>query len=323
MQTRYERWQVSKAVLCVIALGACSHSDPDSMEGYVEGDYLYLAAPQAGYLQALAAVRGSRVTAGTQVFAIAPDPDDRGLAEAQARTQSAQAKLENLKAPRREAEITAQQASERAGQAALALAESQLRQQTSLLAKGFVSSARVDEARSARDQAAAQLAALQSQIALSRNSVGRPGELRAAQADVTAAASIADQKQWLLSKKSVNAPAAGVIAETYFQPGEWVSAGAPVASLLPDTQRHIRFFVPQARVATLSLNQTIEARCDGCAEPIRAHIDFIASEAEYTPPVIYSRNSRAKLVFRVEAVPALNDAAKLPPGVPVDIRVLR
>jgi HlyD family secretion protein len=65
----------------------------------------------------------------------------------------------------------------------------------------------------------------------------------------------------------------------------------------------------------------VEAGCDGCATPIRAAIDFIAPQAEYTPPVIYSRGSREKLVFRVEAAPALEQAATLRPGLPVDVRL--
>ena len=100
-----------------------------------------------------------------------------------------------------------------------------------------------------------------------------------------------------------------------------IAAGAPVASLLPDTRRRLRFYVPETVVGTLQPGQAVEARCDGCAAPIRATIDFIAPQAEYTPPVIYSRGTREKLVFRVEAAPAPDDARRLRPGLPVDVRL--
>jgi HlyD family secretion protein len=110
------------------------------------------------------------------------------------------------------------------------------------------------------------------------------------------------------------------VADTYYRPGEWVPAGAPVASLLPDARRRLRFYVPETMVAGLAPGQPVVATCDGCAAPIRATIDFIAPQAEYTPPVIYSTGSREKLVFRVEAAPAAEQAAALRPGLPVDVR---
>jgi HlyD family secretion protein len=126
----------------------------------------------------------------------------------------------------------------------------------------------------------------------------------------------------VVERKAVSAPAAGEVTETYYRPGEWVPAGAAVASLLPDNRRKLRFYVPETALAGLKPGQAVEAACDGCAQPIRASIDFIAPQAEYTPPVIYSRGSREKLVFRIEAAPAPEQAASLRPGLPVDVRLL-
>ena len=145
--------------------------------------------------------------------------------------------------------------------------------------------------------------------------------MRGAEADLQAAAALAEQKRWVVERKAVNAPTAGEVSETYYRPGEWVPAGAAVASLLPDARRRLRFYVPETELATLKPGQKIEAGCDGCAASIRATIDFIAAQAEYTPPVIYSRGSREKLVFRVEAAPDAEQAATLRPGLPVDVRL--
>ena len=69
----------------------------------------------------------------------------------------------------------------------------------------------------------------------------------------------------------------------------------------------------------MKVGQAVKLACDGCGAPIDAKVTFIASQAEYTPPVIYSKDNRAKLVFLVEARPAPGDAARLHPGQPVDV----
>ena len=153
--------------------------------------------------------------------------------------------------------------------------------------------------------------------------LGRQAEVKGAEADLNAATAQAAQKRWVVERKTVVAPAAGEIAETYYRPGEWVPAGAPVASLLPDNRRRLRFFVPEQVVATIKPGDAVEASCDACADPIKATVDFVAPQAEYTPPVIYSRGSREKLVFRVEALPPADQAARLRPGLPVDVRLAR
>ncbi len=120
----------------------------------------------------------------------------------------------------------------------------------------------------------------------------------------------------------VTSPAEGEIVETYYAPGEWVAPGAPVASLLPDGKRRIRFFVPETALAGIGPGTAVQVFCDGCQAPIAATVDFVAARAEYTPPVIYSRGSREKLVFRVEAVPAPGPAARINPGLPVDVKLV-
>lgn len=312
-------WLLAAALAALLA--ACGNGRPASFQGYVEGEYLYLAAPQAGYLKSLDSPRGSRVKEGQAVFAISGDPDSQTLAEAEARTGSARQKLKNLSEPRRLPEIATLEAQVRAADAALQLAQSQLRQQETLARQRFVSQARLDEAMTARDRSAAELEAARQQLAGFRISLGRQAEVSGAEADVEAAVAVAAQKRWLVDRKAVGAPAAGEIADTYYRPGEWVPAGAAVASLLPDARRRLRFYVPATLIATIQPGQSVEARCDGCGEPIQATIDFIAPQVEYTPPVIYSRGSREKLVFRIEAAPAPAQAATLRPGLPVDVRL--
>ena len=302
-------------------LNGCGEQTAPGYQGYIEGEYLYLAAPQAGYLKSLDAPRGSRVQAGQAVFAIATDPDAQALAEAEARAGAAREKVENLREPRRPPEIAALEANLQAALASQRLARTRLQQQESLARAKFVSQAALDEARSAFEQASAQVEANRQQLATSRATFGRQSEVRGAEADLQAAAALAEQKRWVVERKAVSAPAAGEVSETYYRPGEWVPAGAAVASLLPDARRRLRFYVPETELSALQPGQKVDAGCDGCAAPIRATVDFVAAQAEYTPPVIYSRGSREKLVFRVEAAPDPEQAASLRPGLPVDVRL--
>jgi len=275
----------------------------------------------AGYLETLQAARGSRVAEGASVFSVAADPEQQGLREAEARESGAREKVRNLSEPRRPPEVATMEAQLHVAMASLQLSERQLQQQEALAAKGYISSARLDEVRAARARDAAQVDAARQQLATFRATLGRVPEMRAAEADVEAARAQVAQKRWQVDKKAVAAPAAGEIADTYYRQGEWVPAGQPVVSLLPDSMRRIRFFVPETIVANLRPGRIVEAICDGCAGPIRGTVNFIAPQAEYTPPVIYSRGSREKLMFRVEAAPAPEQAAALRPGLPVDVRL--
>ncbi len=120
-----------------------------------------------------------------------------------------------------------------------------------------------------------------------------------------------------LARRQVASPAAGTIQQVYFRPGEMVAAGRPVVALLPPGNVKIRFFVPQAVLPTISLNDMVTVRCDGCAPDLTARVSFISRTAEYTPPVIYSLEERAKLVFLIEARPQHPDNLRV--GQPVTV----
>lgn len=317
-------YRITRLFLIVLTslflLEACNDKQKHCFQGYVEGDYLYLAAPGAGYLNSLNVDRGSFVEAGAIVFSVDDEPEQLELSEAESQMISAQERVVNLQEPRRQPEIAEMQAQLQAKEANLRFAEAQLKRFESLIQKGFISEAGIDEARSSRDQAAAQVEAARKQLVIYRINLGRKPEIRGAEADLKATGAKIQQIRWQVDKKSVSTPSNGQITETYFRPGEWVPAGQPVLSFLPDDRRRIRFFVPETEIGGIRLGQEVEAGCDGCPAPVLARVTFIAPQAEYTPPVIYSRETRAKLVFRVEASPQPGEARSLHPGLPMDVR---
>jgi HlyD family secretion protein len=106
-----------------------------------------------------------------------------------------------------------------------------------------------------------------------------------------------------LDRRRVVSPAAGKIQEVYYRVGEMVQSGRPIVSLLPPGNVKVRFFVPQAVLPTIRIGDRIAVQCDGCAGDLVARVRFISAQAEFTPPIIYSQEERARLVFRVEAIP--------------------
>lgn len=306
------------ALASALALAACDNDKNGAWQGYVEGEYVLLASPYAGQLQKLYVRRGEQTQAGKPVFALEQEAERAARLEAEQRLMSAVARLENLRVPRRAPEIEALRAELRQAQAALELSQANLAREEDLLRSGATARARYDEAKSALARDRARVSEAQAQLKNAQMPLGREAEVKAAQGEVEAAKAALAQAAWRLEQKSVAAPMAALVHDTFFVEGEWVPAGRPVASLLPPGNVKVRFYVPQAALVSVPVGKPIEVRCDGCPAPIEAKVSFVSSQAEYTPPVLYSKDSRAKLVFLAEA---RLEAASLRPGQPVDVRL--
>lgn len=301
-----------------LVLAACSNSAPPPLQGYVEGEYVRVAAPFAGTLLRLDVARGAQVAPGTALFTLESESEDAARREAQARVRQAEAQLEDLRKGRRPTEIAAVRAQLAQAEAAAALSARELARQEDLVAKGFVSRQALDQARAARDRDRDRVAELRANVATAVAG-SRPDEIRAAEAQVAAANQALAQADWRLEQKSVASTVAGPVADTLFVPGEWVPAGAPVVSILPPGNVKIRFFVPEPQLAGIKVGRAVALACDGCRAGLTGAVSFVAAQAEFTPPFIFSKDTRSKLVFLVEARVAPADAAALHPGQPMDV----
>lgn len=126
--------------------------------------------------------------------------------------------------------------------------------------------------------------------------------------------------EWDLSQKHQAAPQAGLVFDILYRQGEWVPAGRPAVVLLPPQNIKVRAFVPQAQIGTIHPGDTVRVTVDGVREPFVGKVSFISPKAEYTPPVLYSQESRDKLVFMIEAIFDPKIAVNLHPGQPVDVQ---
>jgi HlyD family secretion protein len=312
------RRTLAVAVASLGLLAACSRSAPAPLQGYVEGEYVRVAAPFAGTLVRLDVQRGTEVRPGAALFALEAQSEDAARREAEARVRQADAQLEDLRKGRRPSEIAAVRAQLAQAEAAAKLSERELARQEDLVAKGFVSRQALDQARAARDRDRDRVSELRANLATAVAG-SRPDEIRAAEAQAAAARQALAQADWRLAQKSIDSGVAGVVTDTLFVLGEWVPAGAPVVSILPPGNVKVRFFVPEPALGSVHVGDRVRVSCDGCGAPFDAAVSFIAPQAEYTPPVIYSKDARAKMVFLVEARPADGEAARLHPGQPVDV----
>ena len=303
-----------------VGLAACSDKPPQSWSGYAEGDYVYIAAPLAGRLDSIAVQAGQSVVQGAALFQLDAESEQAAEQESAARLSMAQAQSANLDLGKRQEELAVTRAQLAQARAADALAHSDLLRQRQLVAQGFVSQAREDEAAAQWQQAQARVAELSASVQVAVLPA-RKDERSAQRSNALAASEVLRQSSWRTAQKQQRAPADAVVAEVFFRQGEFVPAGQPVLSLLPPGNLKARFFVPESDVAQLHPGQTVSLACDGCGTPMAAQVTRIATQAEFTPPVIYSNAQRSKLVFMVEAKPQAADAQRLRPGQPLDVRV--
>lgn len=274
---------MKRTVILSLALlaAACGDRQASNMlQGYGEADYIYLASQETGVVRELNVREGDTVEAGARVFSL--DPDRLSLNEQTATAQSAAAAQ-----------------AVRTAQAQSTLAQRNYARGAELFERGFYPRARLDSDRAAMDAANAQLAQ-------ARREAGAAG----------AATGLARER---LRDVSAEAPAAGTIERIFHRPGEVVPAGQPIAALLTPENMKVRFFAPQAMLAQLPVGARVLVSCDGCSEPIEGRVSFVATEPQFTPPVIYSLDQREKLVFLIEA--RFGAATPIRPGMPVDVRI--
>ncbi|SOZ36895.1 HlyD family secretion protein [Cupriavidus neocaledonicus] len=297
---------------------ACGNAGTDTWQGYVEGEFVSVASPFAGRLDALSVQRGQQVAQGAALFALEADDERAARQQAEDQLRAAEATLQDLKTGKRPLEVEVSRAQLAQAQAQAQRSAAAWRRDQRQYEIGGIAQAQLDEARAQATSDAARVRELQRDIDVARLP-GREAQQAAQAAQVAAARAALTQAQWKLSRKSVAATQAGLVYDVPYRLGEWVPPGSPVVRMLPPGNVKVRFYVPETVVGALRNGQAVQVRCDGCAAPVAATISYVANEAEYTPPVIYSNETRRKLVFLVEARPSAADAPKLRPGQPVEV----
>lgn len=306
--------------LCAIPLAAslfaaCA-APPPLATGYVEGEYVAVTPLATARIVEVPVRLGERVGKGA-VLARVDDADAAiALAAAEAALARAESELANLREGSRAAELAVMEAAAVSARANAARTEKEAARQKRLLRENARSEAQYDAAQAAADMAAAAVTEAEARLAVARLPA-REHQIEAARAAVEKARADRDAARWTLDQRRLLAPSSGAVTDIVRHAGEIAGPAMPVLTFLPDGAVKLRLYVAQGDLASIGPDTRLSVNCDGCP-PLSAVVTHVADEAEFTPPVIYSREARQKLVYWVEARP--DAAARLKPGQIVEVR---
>jgi HlyD family secretion protein len=284
--------------------------------GYVEDDYVYAAAASAGQIAAIRVSEGQLVKQGDVLFVLESSQQQAQYDAAKAQAEAAQASLANLQTGGRQEEIDVARAALQKALSDLDLAQQNLTRTKSLFAQGLVTQAQLDQVTATVQSAQAAANQAQAQVKVTELPA-RDAQQIGAQANFAAAKATADAAKATLDNRTVTAPEDARIERLFFKAGEVANAGSPVVSLSGAAAMKIIFYVNEADRQQFALGDVVSVGCDGCVAGLTATISHFASDPQFTPPIIYSRDERHRLVFETEAV--MRQQNGILPGQPVTI----
>jgi HlyD family secretion protein len=308
--------------ICAVALiakilPACAPPS-NAAVGYIEGEYVNVAPIDVARLANEYVRRGDMLKAGDRIATLETTDAEIAVTNAEAALGQANAELANILYGRRPEEIAAIDASLKAAEVQQDDDKRTLDRRKDLNARGFASQADLDAAQTAYDVAASRATELASNLAVAKLPA-RDEEILAARNKVAQAKAALDNARWRLEQRQLVAPATGTVSDIIRRVGDVAGPSAPVVSFLPENAVKVKVYVPEAALSSLALGQELKVRCDGCEKGLSAAITYIAREPEFTPPVIYSLESRQTLVYLIEARAAHDKPLRLQPGQIVDV----
>lgn len=272
---------MKKLLLLVLALCACEPQENNLINGYIEGEYVYVSPFQSGILEEINVIKGQEVKVGDKLFSVDYKIWETNLNKAQNNIKIAKEQLLQAKA-------------------VLENAEKEFNRSARLVKSNTVSQANYDEKLANYDSQKAKVAELEVQVKNAEENL------------------IITQKQY--EQNIAKSKVSGIVNDVYFRLGEFVTQGNPVVSILPPENIKARFFVSEKILSKIKYNKPVFVSYDGGDKEIKAIVSYISPQAEYTPPVIYSNESRDKLVFMIEAsFENKNEALNV--GLPVSVRI--
>jgi HlyD family secretion protein len=237
--------------------------------------------------------------------------------QAEARLAQVEAQLANLKRGKRPEEVAVIEATLASAKAQALQAQLALQRKAELYRRSVIAKAELDQAQADYDVAQAMVAQAEANLAVAKLPA-RTEEIQAMEQQVKEASSSLAIARWQLDERQIVARSAGRVFDILKRQGETAGPTAPVILFLPDGAIKLRFYAPEALRQRFAPGTAVKVACDGCPAGLAARVTFLADEPEFTPPVIYSVESRQKLVYLVEAKPDPPSPA-LQPGQIVDV----
>lgn len=304
--------------LAVSLFNACAPAPPLAV-GYVEGEFVLLAPLEVAQVEKVDVRRGDRVMPGKPIVLLESGDAKIAVAQAEAALAQAEAQLADLKLGKRPEEIAVLQAALRSASAQADEARRVLARVEDLFKRGIATQAQRDEASTAVEVADAAIGQARANLDVA-GLPARAETIKAAENQVKQAQASLDQANWRLSKRSLEAPSAGRVDDVIRNAGDTAGPSAPVISILPDGAVKLKVFVPEESFSRIAVGNLLNVRCDGCPPDLFARVSYVSPDPEFTPPVIYSLETRQKLVYLVEARPE-GRVTPLQPGQIVDVQL--
>lgn len=292
-KTRHGTWALSLLVLA--SLAACGRREGDvNPSGSLEAEELRVSAAVAGRLVEVRVDEGDSVSKGDTLLALDLSVLRLQRAQSAAGLESLQARGLRLKEQEREVRAT------------LGLATSTLERVKALHAAGSATDQQLDEATTHRAQVEAKLAAL-----------AREGEgVQAERGSLEAALAVQDRQ---LQDAVVTAPSAGRVLERYVQPGEWVGPGTPALLMADMSTLDLRFYLTEGELSQVKPGMPLQALVDAWPDtPFSGTVEWVSSQAEFTPKNAQTRDARAQLVYAVR-LRLPNPEGRLLAGMPAEV----
>jgi len=317
---------VAAAVVVLVAvwfflLKRSNADGPLDASGTVEATDAQLGFEAAGRIDTILVDEGDRVKAGQELARLDESELSARRQQATAQLASAQATLDELERGSRTQEVQQGQDQLAAANQRLADAQRDLDRTKRLFDGGAVSRETLDKAQLAFDVAQSQHD--QAAQALQLLQIGpRPERIDAQRAAVAAAQATVQQINAMLGNAVIHAPFDGVVTVKDREIGETVSPGAPVLTVTNLDDRWVRIYIPETRIGAVHLGEGATITADTYKGRVyQGAVSFIASEAEFTPKNVQTKDERVKLVYAVKVRITSDSTYDLKPGIPADVQL--
>ena len=306
------------SLTALFIFNGCQKKAVQTYQGYAEGEFVNISSSQSGTLDKLFVKRGDQVSSNSNLFALECDSEVIALKQTQEALSAAKSTLNDYQKGSRPQELDVIQAQLSQAVANAKNTKEQLSRNTLLYGSNAISKEQLDNSTALEKSTSARVTELKTSLSVAKLSK-RIDQIHAQEAHIKELEAMVYQARWKLNEKALKSHGNALVFDTLYRVGEWVPTGGIVVRLLPPENIKIRFFVPQAVAEQLTINQkaTIISRADGKQLP--AHVTYISTQSEYTPPIIYSNETKDKLTYMIEAYPETADAPHLHPGQPVEV----
>lgn len=283
------------ALLILLLLNGCQQERPNQALGTLERNRISITSPASETIVQVAAQEGQTLKAGELVLQLDTTSADARVQQRTAELQQAQAALAELQAGARSETIAAARARVQGATATLTESNQQLKRSESLLAKNMLGQAELDSAKARQQAAAATLHQYQDQLDELLNGT-RPEQLQQAIAAVDAAQARLTIEQKSLADLSIKAPVDTTLDILPWRPGDRVSAGTLLVSLLETEIPWVRVYLPQEQLASLKPGSQVQVQIEGQTNPVTGVIRSIRAQPAFTPYFGLNERDRARLM---------------------------